>query len=59
MPLHDREFYWSGGAASLAAGFFYVGNVVNAADLAMRFNQAAAEPVYRELEWLLIPESMP
>jgi hypothetical protein len=38
---------------------FYVGNILNAADLAVRRNDVASRPSYRALEELLVPEASP
>jgi hypothetical protein len=56
--VHER-LYFAAGAAGVAASFFYVGNVINAADLARRRNETAAAPLRRDLERRLVPEAHP
>jgi hypothetical protein len=50
---HD---YWTATAAGTVASFFYIGGVINAADLARRRDQLAAQPDADALEELLLPE---
>lgn len=57
--LGARRLYLPAAASGLAASFFYVGNIVNAADLASRRNEVAAEAPYRALEARLVPEAHP
>ena len=59
VELVSHKLYLSAGAAGLAASFFYVGNVLNAADLAARRNEMAAAPARLELERQLLPEAHP
>jgi hypothetical protein len=59
VELGRHELPVSAGAAGLAASFFYVGNVLNAADLATRRNEMAAAPARRALEERLLPEAYP
>jgi hypothetical protein len=59
VELAYRRFYVTSAAAGLAASFFYVGNIVNAADLAHRRNDMAADPAWRRLEEQLVPEAHP
>lgn len=54
LAVHDQPFAAS--ATGLAASFFYVGNIINAADLARRRGQNAAQPRYDALERALVPE---
>ena len=54
-----RRLYISAGATGVAASIFYVGNVLNAADLARRRNEQAARPYEEALERILIPEAHP
>jgi hypothetical protein len=57
--LATRRLYLPAAATGLAASFFYVGNIVNAADLAGRRNEMAAAEPYRALETRLVPEAHP
>jgi hypothetical protein len=57
--LAVHKLYLSAGAAGVAASFFYVGNVINAADLARRRNEMAAAPARLELARRLLPEAHP
>jgi hypothetical protein len=57
LALH--RFYFSASAAGVAASIFYLGNIVNAADLARRRNELAAEPARDALDHLLVPEAFP
>jgi hypothetical protein len=59
IELGRERLYWSSAAAGLAASFFYVGNIVNAADLAHRRNETASTPAYQDLEVALVPEAHP
>jgi hypothetical protein len=59
VELGWRHLYVSAGAAGVAASVFYVGNVLNAADLAQRRNEQSARPSAEALERLLIPEAYP
>lgn len=59
VELARRELYVTAGAAGLAASIFYLGNVLNAADLAARRNERAALPHGEALERLLLPEAYP
>jgi hypothetical protein len=51
----DKE-YVTAAAAGTAASVFYVGGIINAADLARRRNRIAQQPYADELEELLVPE---
>ncbi len=57
VELIREEHYFTAGATGLAASIFYVGNILNAADLAARANDVASEPHRREIERRLIPEA--
>jgi hypothetical protein len=59
VELADRELYLGAATTGLAASVFYVGNILNAADLAERRNHVASRPAYRALEELLVPETSP
>jgi TM2 domain-containing membrane protein YozV len=50
---HD---YWTATAAGTVASFFYIGGVINAADLARRRDLIAAQPDADAIEELLLPE---
>lgn len=54
-----RRLYFTAGAAGVAASIFYVGNILNAADLARRENEQAARPYEEALERTLVPEAQP
>lgn len=56
VELARDKQYVTAAAAGTAASFFYVGGIINAADLARRRNRLAQEPVADELEELLVPE---
>ena len=57
--LATRKLYLPSIASGLAASFFYVGNVINAADLAARRNEVLSQAPYRALEERLVPEAFP
>ena len=57
--LATRRLYLPAVAAGVAASFFYVGNIFNAADLAARRNERAASFPARALEDRLVPEAHP
>jgi len=59
VELVDRRLYVTAGAAGMAASFFYVGNIINAVDLARRRNEIAAAPPRLELERQVLPEAHP
>jgi hypothetical protein len=59
VELVRRELYFTGAAAGLGASFFYVGNIINAVDLAGQRNERAAAEPRRALERLLVPEAHP
>jgi hypothetical protein len=57
--LATRRLYLPAVAAGVAASFFYVGSIFNAADLATRRNDTAASAPARALEDRLVPEAHP
>jgi hypothetical protein len=57
--LAYKRMYLTATAAGVAASFFYVGNIINAADLARRRNEIAASPARLALERRLVPEAFP
>lgn len=59
VELATKDLPFSATAAGLAASFFYVGNIVNAAQLAQQANRARAEAPYEALERALIPAANP
>jgi hypothetical protein len=56
FELVDRELYFASALTGLAASVTYVGNIVNAADLARRRNDVAAEEPRARLEAYAVPE---
>ena len=56
VELARDKQYVTAAAAGTAASFFYVGGIINAADLARRRNRLAQQPYADELEELLVPE---
>ena len=56
VELARDKQYVTAAAAGTAASVFYVGGIINAADLARRRNRLAQQPVADELEELLVPE---
>lgn len=59
VELAYHHLYASASAAGVAASIFYVGNILNGADLAARRNEQAARPAEEALERLLVPEAYP
>lgn len=59
VELYRREAYLTASAASVAASFFYLGNILNAADLAHRRNEVAGAAARTKLEFMLLPEAHP
>ena len=59
IELAYRGLRFSASAAGLMASIFYLGDILNAADLADRHNQQTALPDRDKLEHLLIPEAFP
>jgi hypothetical protein len=56
VELARDKDYVTAAAAGTAASVFYVGGIINAADLARRRNRIAQQPYADELEELLVPE---
>jgi hypothetical protein len=56
VELARDKQYVTAAAAGTAASFFYIGGIINAADLARRRNRLAQQPYADELEQLLVPE---
>jgi hypothetical protein len=56
VELARDKQYVTAAAAGTAASFFYIGGIINAADLARRRNRLAQQPYADELEELLVPE---
>jgi hypothetical protein len=54
-----HKLYLTSAAAAVTSSFFYVGNVINAVDLARRRNETAAAPARLDLERQLLPEAHP
>jgi hypothetical protein len=59
VELAWRRLYITAAAAGVAASIFYVGNVLNAVDLARRENEQGARPYADALERTLVPEAYP
>jgi hypothetical protein len=59
VELARRELYVASALTGTAASIFYVGSILNAADLARRHNEIAAEPERAALERLLVHEAWP
>lgn len=59
VELARHRLYATAAASGTLASVFYVGSIVNAADLARRRNQAAALPHRQRLQHLLVPEVNP
>jgi hypothetical protein len=57
VELARHDLYFSASTTGLAASVFYLGNIFNAADLARRRNEVAAQAEYDHLERLLVPEA--
>jgi hypothetical protein len=56
VELARDKQYVTAAAAGTAASVFYLGGIINAADLARRRNRIAQQPYADELEELLVPE---
>jgi hypothetical protein len=56
VELARNELYFSAAATGLAASVFYLGNILNAADLAARWNDRASEAPRDQLDRILLPE---
>ena len=59
VELARHELYAAAATTGMAGSVFYVGNVLNAVDLAQRYNQSAALPGQESLERILVPEANP
>jgi hypothetical protein len=59
VELAHQELYATAVAAGVAGSFFYVGNILSAADLAHRRNEQAMRPFLDTQQRLLLPESYP
>jgi hypothetical protein len=59
VELARRDLAVSAALTGTAASIFYVGSILNAADLARRRNEIAGEPHRAGLERLLVPEAWP
>jgi hypothetical protein len=55
----SRGRFWAAGTSGLIASVFYVGGIINAADLASRENTRAASVPEATLTQLLLPELTP
>jgi hypothetical protein len=56
VELARHHLYWASALTGLAAATVYVGNIVNAADLARRRDDVAADAARAPLERMLVPE---
>ena len=54
-----HDLYWAAGASGLVASVFYIGGIINAADLASRENQRAGSVPEAALTRILLPELTP
>ncbi|MCG8419918.1 MAG: hypothetical protein MJE77_18455 [Proteobacteria bacterium] len=59
VELARHDLYFASTTTGLVASMFYVGSILNAADLAHRYNDRASDATRRELETLLLPELVP
>ena len=59
VELARNDLYFAAATTGMASSIFYVGNILNAADLARRYNETASAPLQEQLENLLIPEASP
>ncbi len=59
VELGRRRLWGTAAAAGMAASFFYVGGITNAADLARRRNETTAAPIGEDIERRLVPEAYP
>lgn len=59
VQLVGERLWFPAAATGLGAGFFYLGNIINAADLARARSETAAQEPRRRLEVLLVPETRP
>lgn len=56
IELARRDLYWSASLVGITASIFYVGNVLNAADLARRRNDRRSEAALERINQVLVPE---
>jgi len=54
-----HDLYWAAGTSGLVASVFYIGGIINAADLASRENTRAASVPEATLTRMLLPELTP
>jgi hypothetical protein len=59
VELAREELYFAASTTGLAASVFYVGGILNAADLARRYNDRASAADRRALDRALVPEAFP
>lgn len=59
VELARERLWWSASAMGLGASVFYVGSILNAADLARRHGALRAEAAREALEQALVPEAYP
>ncbi len=59
VELARNDLYFAAATTGMASSIFYVGNILNAADLAGRYNETASMPQKEQLERLLVPEASP
>ncbi len=59
VELARNDLYFAAATTGMASSIFYVGNILNAADLARRYNETASAPEQERLEDLLVPEASP
>ncbi len=57
VELARNELYFASATTGVAGSIFYVGNILNAVDLAKRYNEGATKAQRDMLESLLIPEA--
>jgi hypothetical protein len=57
VELAQHELYLASATTGLAGSIFYVGNILNAVDLARRYNEGATQGRRKELKSLLVPEA--
>ena len=57
VELARKDLYFASATTGVAGSIFYVGNILNAVDLANRYNEGATKEERGKLESLLIPEA--
>lgn len=57
VELASKELYFASATTGVAGSIFYVGNILNAVDLANRYNEGVTKGERGNLESLLIPEA--